>query len=185
VNVVHIKRAAVLKQWRYAGPAIFLHWVLAIAIAGMVGLGWYMMSIEREPGSRRYFDLHISIGLVVFSLVLLRLIWRFTRAPAALPDIVPRWQARASSITQWLLYACMVLIPASGFLGALRSKSGVSFFGIRFPAWLARNHDIAEFFFSIHSALAWALVALLALHAAAAFKHVLIDRDGVFQRMWF
>jgi cytochrome b561 len=40
-------------------------------------------------------------------------------------------------------------------------------------------------FFSLHIALAWVLVSLVALHAAGGLKHLLIDKDGVFQRMWF
>lgn len=171
--------------WRYGGLAIFLHWILAIAIAGMAGLGWYMMSIEKAPNSRWYFDLHKSFGLLVFALVLLRVLWRFTHKPAELPASVPKWQIEVSSITQCLLYACMILLPIAGFLGASYSKSGVVFFGLRMPAWSVPNHDMSELFFSIHSALAWVLVALVALHAAAGLKHLLIDRDDVFQRIWF
>lgn len=177
--------SAETKAWRYAAPAIFLHWILAIAIAGMAGLGWYMMSIEKQPNSRWYFDLHMSFGLIVFALVLLRALWLFTHKPAELPASVPKWQAEISSVTQSLLYICMFLQPATGFVGASYGKSGVVFFGLRVPAWSVPNHDMAELFFSIHSALAWILVALVIFHAAAGLKHLLIDRDDVFQRMWF
>jgi cytochrome b561 len=170
-------------SWRYGRPAIFLHWVLALLIAGLVGLGWYMMSIEEEPNSGWYFDLHKSTGIVVFSLVLLRVLWRSKHRPAALPASLPAWQIKVSSVTQWSLYACMVLMPLTGFIGASYSKKGVVFFGLKVPAWGVPNHDIAEQFFSVHSALAWLLVALVTLHAAAGLKHLLIDKDGVFQRM--
>lgn len=79
----------------------------------------------------------------------------------------------------------MMLMPILGFLGALHRKSGVAFFGAQLPSWTVPNRDAAELFFGRHAALAWVLLALLALHAAGALKHLLIDRDGVFQRMWF
>ena len=68
-------------DWKYAKPAVILHWLLAVLIASLVGVGWYMMSIEDDPGSDWYFNLHKSFGIVVFGLVLLRIIWRGTHRP--------------------------------------------------------------------------------------------------------
>ena len=175
----------VTREWRYALPAISLHWLIALLIAGMVGLGWYMMSIEDLPGSDSYFNLHKSVGLIVFSLVLLRFTWRLAHKPAARPMSVPNWEVRLSTVVQRLLYACMILLPISGFLGASYSKEGVAFFGTPLPFWTAPDHDTTELFFSIHVTLAWTLVTLVVLHAAGGLKHLLVNRDGVFQRMWF
>src|SRR3569833_658332 len=171
-------------DWRYSETAVFLHWLLAVLIAGMAGLGWYMMSIEHAPNAPWYFNLHKSIGLLIFGLVLIRAIWRLGHRPAELPASLPKWEVVAASITQWLMYACMLLQPITGFLGASYSKSGIIFFGIRLPTWRTPNHDTAEQFFEIHETLVWILVALVVLHAAAGLKHLLIDRDRVFQRMW-
>lgn len=171
--------------WKYAKPAVFLHWVLAVLIVSLVGVGWYMMSIEDDPGSALYFNLHKSFGMVVFGLVLLRIIWRSKHRPAPLPMRLPKWQVNLSRITEWALYLCMLVMPILGFLGALYSKSGVAFFGAHLPSWTVANHDTAEFYFGLHSALAWVLVALVALHAIGGLKHLLVDKDGVFQRMWF
>jgi cytochrome b561 len=171
--------------WRYAAPAVLLHWLLAVMIASLLGIGWYMMAIEDDPGSDRYFDIHKSFGIIVFGLVLLRIVWRATHRPVPLPTTLPNWQVRLSLVTEWALYVCMLLMPVIGFLGASFSKSGVAFFGIRLPSWAGPNHDTAELFFGLHSALAWVLVALIALHAIGGLKHLLIDKDGVFQRMWF
>ena len=171
--------------WRYATPAILLHWALAVLIASLVAVGLYMMSIEDDPGSDWYFNIHKSFGIVVFVLVLLRIVWRATHRPAPLPTSLPKWQVRLSHATQWALYGCMFLMPILGFLGASYSKSGVAFFGWQLSTWVAPNHDTSEMFFSLHIALAWVLVSLVALHAAGGLKHLLIDKDGVFQRMWF
>ncbi|MDB5775107.1 MAG: putative cytochrome [Herbaspirillum sp.] len=170
---------------RYAPVAILLHWLLAILIIAMIGIGWYMMSIERDPNSGWYFNLHKSIGILVAALVALRVIWRLGHKPPALPASVANWQATAAKATHYLLYLAMIAMPAVGILGALLTKKGIVFFGLEVPRLMAPNHDLAETFFGAHSVIAWILVGLIGLHVLAALKHAAIDKDGVFQRMWF
>lgn len=169
----------------YALLAKLLHWTLAILLVGMVALGWYMTAIEDDPGSFWFFNLHKSIGLLIAALVLLRLVWRLGHRPADLPASVPPWQARASRATHRLLYAAMVAMPAFGIIGSLLSKNGIVFFGATLPRVFTANHDLAEIFYGAHSITAWLLVGLVALHVSAGLKHLLVNRDGVFQRMWF
>ena len=171
--------------WRYGMPAIVLHWLLAALIAFMAGLGWYMMTIERLPNGPWYFDLHRSVGLVAAALVLLRILWRTLHEPAPLPASLPTWQVPLSSVAHWLLYASMVVLPVTGFVGSSYSRAGVKFFGLAVPAWSAPSRAIAHFFFSVHSATVWLLVGLVIVHAAGALKHLLMGRDMVFERMWF
>ncbi len=170
---------------QYSPPAKLLHWILAVLLIGMVGLGWYMMDIEDSPGSDWYFNLHKSIGLLVLGLVILRAAWRFTHRPAPLPTTTPSWQIVASAISHWALYVLMFALPLIGAIGAAFSKSGLIFFGSPLPRIVTPDHDIAELFFSMHSFMAWILVILVCVHVLAGLKHLLIDKDRVFQRMWF
>jgi len=170
--------------WRYAPAALALHWLMAVLIAAQATLGVYMMSIEDEPGADRYFGLHMSIGLVVFVLVLARLAWRLNHPPAQLPASMPKWEVATALTVHRLMYACMILLPVTGFLGASYSKSGVALFGLHVPAWRVPDRDTSELFFGIHQTLVGILVALIVVHSLAAFKHLLVDKDRVFQRMW-
>lgn len=171
-------------SWRYATPAIVLHWTLAVFIAFMAGLGWWMMTIEKTPEGPWWFDLHKSLGLILFTLVLLRVVWRAIHAPAPLPASLPRWQVLLSHATQWLMYLGMLAIPAAGILGASHQKAGLAFFGTRVPLPFAPDRALSHTFFNLHETLVWAMVALLALHVAGGLKHRFIDRDDVFGRMW-
>lgn len=169
----------------YAPLYVLLHWTLAVLIIGMVALGWYMTAIEDDPGSGWFFNLHKSIGLVIAGLVLLRLVWRLGHPPAPLSASVPPWQVSASRATHWLLYAAMIAMPTFGIIGALLSKKGIVFFGAALPRVFEANHDLAENFFNAHSFTSWILIALISVHVLAGLKHLVIDKDGVFQRMWF
>lgn len=171
--------------WHYGMPAIVLHWAIAAFIVVLTGLGWYMLSVEKQPGAGWLFDLHKSLGLTVFALIVLRILWRATHRPEGLPDSVPAWQATLSTIIHWALYACMIIMPLTGYLGAVHQKTGPKFFGLPLPNWATPNRDLAEQFFTIHSVTVWVLVTLVALHTLAGFKHLLIDRNRVFHRMWF
>jgi cytochrome b561 len=171
-------------EWHYRRPAIMLHWLLAILIVAQVALGLYMMSIADDPGSERYFNLHMSLGLMIGTLVLLRVAWRLTHKPERLPSSVAPWEVRASQVTQWLLYACMLAMPVTGYLGASFSTDGVVLFGVPLSAWASSNKELSDAFFSVHFLIAAVLVVLVGIHVLGGLKHLLIDKDRVFQRMW-
>ncbi|MBF8178380.1 MULTISPECIES: cytochrome b [Oxalobacteraceae] len=178
------RKTEIQRLERYGNPAIFFHWVLALLITIMIALGWYMMSVEEEPGSDWLFKLHISIGITAAALIAMRVIWRLKHAPTALPSSLPVWQARASRYTHKLLYLLLILMPTTGYLGASFSGDAVEYFGVPTPTWVAKSDSLKEQFFTIHSWIAWVLVAAVALHVLAALKHLWVDEDGVFQRMW-
>ncbi len=170
--------------WHYDAVSRGLHWTLALLFIGMLSAGWYMVSIENQPDSRVIFDLHKSFGLITGTLVLLRVLWRIGHKPAPLPDSVPGWQVKAAHLVHFSLYLCIIIMPLAGFLGASFGKHGIAFFGWQLPDWVEKNPDLSELFFTIHGYVAWVLASLIGLHVLAALKHLIIDRDGVFQQMW-
>jgi cytochrome b561 len=169
--------------WSYTGVAVILHWLLALLFVVMAAVGWLMMEFEDEPGVDAVFALHKSFGLLVMALVLARLAWRLTHPPQPLPSIVPVWQTRLALLNQGALYLLMLLIPLAGYVGASYSKEGAPFFGVATPRWATANHDLSERFFDIHGTLIWVLVALLTFHVLGALKHLLLDKDGIFDRI--
>jgi cytochrome b561 len=169
--------------WHHDRLTVVLHWTLAALITALAALGWFMMAIEDDPGSRWYFDQHKSFGLVLALLVAVRIVWRAGPGTKPPPAGLPGWQDKLAKAVQGLLYLLMVLMPLSGYLGAAYSKSGVAWFGLATPRWAVPDHDRAEWFFDMHSVLIWVLAAAVVLHVLGALKHRLIDRDDVMQRM--
>lgn len=170
---------------RYTRLAIALHWLIALALLFQMSLGWRLDFIPRGTPDRSFYtNLHKSTGLLLFALILLRLGWRLGHPPPPLPDEMPRWQVQAANLSHRLLYVLMLTMPLSGYLASNFNKWGIRFFGIEIAPWGPNRPDIYRIFNGIHDVAAWLLVLLIAMHVAAALKHALVDRDGVFSRIW-
>ena len=168
----------------YRFPAIALHWLVGLLIIGMLILGYYMINVPKgTPGRASYFNLHKSIGVMVGVLILLRLAWRLTHRAPQLPNTMPQWEVRAARWSHRLLYLCMVVQPASGYISSSFNKYGVKFFGFPLPKWGWEDPGLRDLFGFIHYVAGAIFTALVVLHVLAAFKHLLVDHDGVFQRM--
>jgi cytochrome b561 len=168
---------------RYGWQAMLLHWLLAVIVIGMLCLGYLLDDMPRGPTKVFYVDLHRSFGVLALVLVLLRLLWRARHTPPPLPLTVPRWQRIAAAVTHGLLYLCILLQPLSGYLASSFGKNGVKFFGMGLPQWGWDDKPLRSFFGEVHGLVATALVVLVVIHVLAALKHLLLNRDQVFQRM--
>jgi cytochrome b561 len=170
---------------RYTKVAIVLHWLIGLCILGQLFLGIYMVDIPKSPPGIRaeYFNLHKSIGLVLIALIIVRIYWRATHKPPALPAHIVSWQVKVSKATHHLLYVLMVLIPLTGLMGSIYSKFPIKFFGTPLPKLAEPDQVLKDFFSDSHIFLTNLLMVILVLHIVAALKHRFIDRDGVFQRM--
>lgn len=171
----------------YTATAIVLHWIVALAVFGMIALGVWMINLPKGAGPFRadMYNLHKSIGMTVGLLVLGRIAWRVAHPPPPLPGALPRWQARASDFTHWALYLCIVVQPAAGLLGSLSSPYPVKYFGWTLPFGSWDVPAVKELAGAVHLANAVLLTLLIAVHAGAALYHAMIARDALFRRMWF
>jgi cytochrome b561 len=169
---------------RYNLTAIVLHWVMALLLITLLVLGYYMVDIPKGvPNRADFFNLHKSLGVLAIVLIMLRLGWRKTHPAPKLPAKIPALTVSAAKWSHLLLYACMVLQPLTGYLSSSFNKYGVKFFGIELPKWGWEDALLRDLFMKCHHLIAVFLVALIVVHVLAAFKHLLVDRDCVFQRM--
>jgi cytochrome b561 len=169
---------------RYTTTAIALHWLLALMIAGSLVVGLYMTSLPFSPQRLKLYNWHKWAGVTILVLSAARLAWRLAhRPPAALP--MPRWQARAASLTHGLLYALFFAAPLAGWAYSSAAGFPVVLFGVLpLPDFVPKDRALAESMKALHGALVWLLGAVVLLHVAAALKHRFIDRDALLQRMW-
>jgi len=170
---------------RYNRVAIALHWIVATLVIGQFALGWLMQEIAKQPPGARAaaFNFHKSLGLTLLALMLLRLTWRLTHRPPALPAAMPAWQSRLAHGTHWLIYATLIALPLVGYLGSEFSGYPVKYFGIALPAWLGKNPQAKDLMSLAHLTLTWVLAGAVTLHLAGVVKHGLVDNDGLLARM--
>ena len=170
-------------ETRYGIVAKSFHWLMAILIIAIFALGLYM--VELSYYDRWYKDsleIHKSTGLLIALLWLLRLAWKKASiAPKTLS--LHAWETKIAHLAHFGLYLLMVLICVSGYLISTADGDGISFYGLfDVPASVTgeNQEDTAGV---IHKYLAWALIALVALHVAGALKHHFIDNDNTLRRM--
>jgi len=169
----------------YTRTAIAFHWLIALLIVCGFSLGWVMTDIPGfTPTKLRYFSWHKWIGVTVFALAVLRILWRATHAAPPMPRRMPLWQRGAAHLVHLLLYVLMIVIPVSGYLYSSAANIPVVYLGlIPLPRIIAPDPQLKEVLKNLHIALNYTLLVLVALHVVAAIKHQLIDRDGLLSRM--
>jgi len=169
---------------RYSTPAIVLHWLVALLIFVAFPLGLYMADLPLSPEKLKLFSYHKWIGVTVFMLAGLRVVWRLTHTPPPLPASVAGWQRRASAVAHGLLYLLILVIPISGWL--MSSAKGVQtvWFGVLpLPDLIGKDKALGHLLEEVHETLNYTLLALVALHVAGALQHHFIERQPFLQRM--
>lgn len=167
----------------YNGPAIALHWLVALLIVSAFPLGLYMTGLELSPTKLKLYSYHKWLGVTVLGLVAVRLIWRLVRGvPAAAP--APAWQQKTAALNHALLYVLMFAVPLTGWLMSSAKGFPVVYFGVLpLPDLVSKDEALSEWLLSVHAALNYVLAALVVLHAAAALTHHFIGRHRVLARM--
>lgn len=169
---------------RYSTPAIVLHWLVALLIFVAFPLGLYMADLPLSPEKLKLFSYHKWIGVTVFMLAGLRVVWRLTHTPPPLPASVAGWQRRASAVAHGLLYLLILVIPISGWL--MSSAKGVQtvWFGVLpLPDLIGKDKALGHLLEEVHETLNYTLLALVVLHVAGALQHHFIERQPFLQRM--
>lgn len=170
----------------YGTGARLFHWVTALLVLVMVVAGITMTSEGFESVRDPLFILHKGLGSVLLVLVLLRLAWRFLApSPPPLPESVPARQRRLARLTHGALYVLLLVQAGSGYTRVRTGDYPVELLdALGVPSVIPVLPDLSVALSVVHAFSSYALVALVAVHVAAAVHHAWIRRDGVFGRMW-
>lgn len=203
----------------YSTAARTLHWLTVLLIAAQVPIGLYMtyrgynMEYRDEAGElkRGLFDAttdmlystHKTIGLVVLTLVVLRLLYRLLRGAPGHEPTLATWHKVVSRLNHWAMYLLLLIVPVLGYFG-IRYYPALDIFGVTLPALGpsvegaagllrelgadmpagANGEKVAEVLFGYHGIAVRVLLALVALHFTAAMYHYIVRKDKVLHRMW-
>ena len=168
---------------RYTRTAIVLHWLAALLIVCNFAVAATMVDLPFGPQKFRVYSWHKWIGITVFLLAALRVVWR--RIHAAPPPVaMPEWQRKAAHATHVTLYVLMLIIPLSGWIYSSATGVSVAYLGlVPLPDLVPKDKALAAVLKAVHVTLNFVLLALVSVHIGAALKHHVVDRDGVLARM--
>ena len=181
-------KLAALTPSRYSNVAIVLHWLLALVVVCIFAVGAYMSDLPVSPLKLKLYNYHKWAGITFLALSALRLLWRLSHRPPALPAAIelamPNWQSKAYHATHYALYALFFVVPLLGWAYSSAAGFPVVLFGeLPLPDFMAVDKEFAKSIKEVHGIAAFSLIALAALHIAAAIKHHFFDKDGLISRM--
>ncbi|SGZ11217.1 cytochrome b [Moritella viscosa] len=170
----------------YGWISILLHWVMALTIFGMFGLGLYMVELTYyDTWYKGSLDLHKSIGILLFGLLLVRTVWRWTNiSPDSADEHASKFEITSAHLVHLGLYLLMFTLMISGYLISTADGRGINAFELfsvpAIPFSIDNQEDIAG---EIHEILAWGLIVLAGVHGIAAIKNHFINKNKTLVRM--
>jgi len=172
---------------RYSKVAIALHWAIAVLILSLIAVG-FLMTQDWLPHRFTVFQWHKSFGIVVLLLSVLRLIWRLTHKPPALPAGMKTWEIWAAKLTHIGFYVLMIGVPLLGWAMVSASPLPIEnklFFLIPLPdlPGVTASKEATERLKDFHELGAKLILVLFVLHVGAALKHHFVAKDGILARM--
>jgi cytochrome b561 len=174
---------------RYGLLSRAIHGVMLLLIFGMLGVGMYMADLEKTDELRKtLFAMHMSTGVLVLVLAVIRVVWLRISAAPKLPTALEYWEKTLTTLVKSLMYLLMLLIPISGILMVNTNGHAVGFYGLfDLPVLIGENKDLHEWLEEIHELVAFSLLFLIILHVAGALKHRFFDMGNdldVMKRMF-
>jgi cytochrome b561 len=168
----------------YTPVAKGLHWLMAVLILGLLCLGIYMHELPLSPQKLQLYAWHKWAGMTVFLLVWLRLAWRLTHRPPALPATLSPLQRGLAHAGHGALYVLMITIPLSGWLMSSAKGFQTVWFGVLpIPDLLPRDRAMGDLLQDVHEVLNLLLMLTLAGHLVAALWHHFVLKDDTLRRM--
>jgi cytochrome b561 len=154
-----------------------LHGIIMLLFFVMLGVGIYMADLDKTDELRKQlFSLHMSTGVLLLALVVVRIIWLKISPAPKLPMGLTNWEKMLTTIVKSLMYLLMLAVPIVGMLMVNSKGFPVSFYGLfDLPRLVGENDGLHEFMEEAHEFLAFSLLFLVVLHAAGALKHRFLD----------
>jgi cytochrome b561 len=170
---------------RYGALPQLIHWLTALfVVAGWV-LGQFGDDLPKGAARALGLFAHMTLGECVIALLAIRLVWRFADPPPP-PEPTPFGPlvTAAAKLSQFALYALLIVVPLLGMIVQLERGHDLPIFGLwEFVSPWPADRAIARSVLIAHRYLADALLILAGIHAGAAIAHHWLWRDRTLARM--
>lgn len=168
----------------YSKPIIILHWLTLILIIAVYSLMEFKGIFPKgSPGRDAMKNLHFMLGMTVFALTWLWLIFRLVSKKPPIHPPLPMWQVKLSKLVHLSLYGVLIVLPFTGWLVVSAAGGHVSFWGFELPALLSQDKTLAGNIKEVHETIANIAYGLIGLHILAALYHHYWNKDDTLRRM--
>ena len=159
----------------------FLHWVSAILLFAQIPLGFYLVDLDFGPERLSVENIHVTVGLGLFYLVILRLCYKiFNPTPKLQPSLF-KGQKFLAKLNHLLLYVTILLITISGVLKKLFNGETLIIFFKKIK--INDNFELADLFYEIHVISNYLLIILITVHILAVIIHKLFFNDNILKKI--
>jgi cytochrome b561 len=159
-----------------------MHWISAILLFIQIPLGFYLVDLDFGPERLTIEDIHVTVGLSIFYLVILRLLYKIFNPTPRLEPSVFKGQKFLAKLNHVMLYVTILSITISGILKKLFNGETLTiiFKKIKFQD----NFELGELFYDIHVISNYVLIVLIIIHLLAVITHKLFFNDNLLKRMF-
>lgn len=160
------------------------HWLMALAIFGLFGLGWWMVGLDYySPYYHSAPDLHRSAGIVLLLALLARMAWRAVNIKPSDAELTPV-ERKASALVHFGFYPLLLALLISGYFISTPDGRAIDVFGLFSVPSVVQQKGLEDAAGLVHRVLAWTVMAVALVHAVAALKHHFVDKSAILTRMW-
>ncbi len=168
----------------YSSASIAMHWLMFLLLAGVyICIELHEVYPKGSDPREALKKWHFTLGLSVFALVWLRLVFRLAHKTPAIVPPPPPWQSLLAKVVHVALYALMIGMPIGGWLMLSAAGKPVPFWGLELPALISENEATAKWIKNIHETVGEVGLYLIGLHTLAALYHHYVQKDDTLVRM--
>ena len=157
------------------------HWISAAALIIQIPLGFYLVDLDFNEMRLTIENIHVIIGLSIFYLTLLRLIYKIFNPTPSLGSSIFPGQRQIAKLNHIFLYLAILTITSSGILKKLFNGEILNLFF--FNVEIRDNYDLAELFYDIHILGNYFLILLISLHILAVIIHKILFKENLLKKI--
>ena len=158
-----------------------LHWISALLLFVQIPLGFYLVNLDFGTERVNIENIHVIVGLSIFYLVILRLLYKMFNPTPKLGPRVFVSQIFLAKLNHALLYVTILSITISGILKKLFNGETLTI--VYQKIQIQDNFELGELFYDIHVISNYVLIALITIHILAVIVHKLFFDDNLLKRM--
>ena len=165
----------------YGSISKIFHWLSAAVLLVQIPLGFYLVDLDFNEKKLTIESIHVLLGLVIFYLTILRLIYKFLNPTPPLSKSIFPGQRLIAMLNHIFLYISIFIITISGALKKLFNGEilDLLFFNLE----IKDNFDLAELFYDIHIIANYTLITLISLHILAVIAHKIIFKENLIKKI--